>query len=55
MSPMKLSEPRICPPGCPRLNDGADPWGCDYCRKAEDDEQRRLFEEEKKREARDEN
>lgn len=36
MSPMKLSEPRICPPGCPYLDPGADPWGCDDCKLFED-------------------
>ena len=47
-------EPKICPPDCPYLDTGADPWGCENCRLAEDKEDRQLFEEEQKMEVRDE-
>jgi len=28
-------EPRICPAGCPGLDDNPGPWGCDDCRLGE--------------------
>jgi len=33
---MRQTEPRICPAGCPGLDDGADPYGCDGCKLFED-------------------
>jgi len=30
-------EPKICPPDCPYLDPGADPWGCEDCRQGEDE------------------
>jgi hypothetical protein len=36
MKMTRPTEPRICPPGCPHLDSGADPWGCDDCKLFED-------------------
>jgi hypothetical protein len=33
---MRPNEPRICPAGCPYLDAGSDPWGCENCRRSED-------------------
>jgi hypothetical protein len=33
---MKPNEPRICPAGCPYIDADSDPWGCENCRRDED-------------------